>query len=406
MTGVLALHLIDRQILAILAEAVKTDLGLSDTQIGLMIGLGFSLLYSILGIPIARLADRADRGKIIALATAAWSLMTAVTGAAAGFYSMLLARMGVAVGEAGGILPLHSLVSDLYPEERRARAFAVVQLGGPIGILIAFFAVGALAAYLGWRLVFLGTGVLGVAFAVVLYYLLPEPRRGSQMVVPDTRPSRDAVRSLVMQPVYVHLVLGTALAGFGLYALISWMPSLLQRAFQLPLSSVGLWLGLSFGGAGALGVLAAGQLADRFLTTHAGAHALVPAVALVIAAPLTGIGIWSSSVAYCMAFLIIPIIAVSSWQAPIIAAVQKAADNDVRALASALMMFVLNLLGLGLGPPAVGLISDWLVQEHGADSLRYGLLVVPVALLWAAWHWFLATRHLSAAQCGVAETRA
>ena len=393
--GVLILHFIDRQIVAILLPDIKRDLVLSDTQAGVLTGLGFALFYSVLGVPIARLADRSDRVRIMSVAAIVWSGMTAVTGLAASFWSMLAARVGVAAGEAGGIPPLHSLVADLYPEERRARAFSVVQLGGPVGILLAFFVFGQLAERVDWRVLFYATGGVGVAFALVFWRVCPEPRREAGLPRAAPAPMGSAFGALVRQPAYLHLVAGTALAGFALYALVTWMPSFLGRSFGMARGDIGLVLGLSFGGAGALGVLAFGALADLVFRRHAGAHALVPALMVAVAAPLAGAAFFASTPTGAIALLLLPIVMISGWQAPSIAAVQKVATPQTRALAAALLMLVLNLVGLGLGPLAVGVLSDALAGRYGADSLRYALLAVVPALLWAAVHWLLAAGHLA-----------
>ena len=393
--GVLILHFIDRQIVAILLPDITRDLSLSDTQAGVLTGIGFALLYSILGIPIARLADRSDRVRIMSVAAVVWSGMTGVTGLAAGFWTMLAARMGVAAGEAGGIPPLHSLVADLYPEERRARAFSIVQLGGPIGILLAFFVFGSLAEVIGWRELFYATGLFGIGFALLFWRLCPEPRRGqTQKDGTAALPVREALSSLLRSPAYLHLVAGTALAGFALYALVTWMPTFLGRSFGMERAEIGLVLGLSFGGAGALGVLLFGQVADRVFRRHRGAHALVPALMVLAAAPLAALAFLSQSASAAIALLLLPIVMVSGWQAPSIAAVQKVAQPRTRALAAALLMLILNLVGLGLGPLAVGVLSDALSGRFGADSLRYALLAIVPALVWASVHWLLAARHL------------
>jgi len=391
---VLLLHLVDRQIMAILAEPIKKDLHFSDTQIGLLTGLGFSFIYSVLGIPIARLADRYDRRKIISIATASWSVMTAVSGMATGFFTMLLARMGVAAGEAGGIPPLHSLVADLYPEHKRARAFSIVQLGGPLGVLIAFFGGGLLVAYFDWRAVFYGAGLLGVLFAVVIWIYLPEPRRHAKITVKEKGSSLAAIRVLVSQPAYVHLVLGTALGGFGLYAMIIWFPSFLQRSFALSVSQTGIVLGVLFGVIGGISVLVIGVIADRHFLKDKGAHAKIPALMMFIAVPFFVAGLMSQTITMAIVMFIIPIMMVSAWHAPTFAAIQKVAPQENRAMATAFSMFVMNMIGLGLGPLVVGILSDYFEPVFGVDSLKIGLAVVPVVFLWAGIHWTIAAGYL------------
>jgi predicted MFS family arabinose efflux permease len=394
--GVLILHFIDRQIVAILLPDISADLKLSDTQAGVLTGIGFALLYSVLGIPIARLADRGNRVGIISVAIVVWSAMTAVSGTVIGFFTMLAARMGVAVGEAGGIPPLHSLVSDLYAEDRRARAFAVIQMGGPIGILLAFFVFGTLAETLGWRNLFILTGLFGIVYAVLFWLVTPEPRRaGGARAVPDTAPLKETMRHLATLKAYRHLVIGTALGGFALYALVTWMPTLLGRSFGLPRDQIGLILGTTFGGAGLIGVLAFGTLADLAHRRTRGAHAWVPAAMMAMAAPFALAAFLSNSVVGLIGLLVIPIVLASGWQAPTIAAVQEVVPPNTRALASSLLMLFLNLVGLGLGPLAVGVASDMLQPTFGGQSLQYAMILTVPAFLWSALHFAIAGRHLA-----------
>ncbi len=394
---VLFMHLIDRQIMAILAEPIKADVGLSDTQIGLLTGLGFSLLYSILGIPLARLADRFDRVHILSAATAVWSAMTIVTGMTGSFITMMASRMGVAAGEAGGIPPLHSLIADLFVEEHRARAFSIVQLGGPLGVLVAFFGGGFLVAAFDWRTVFYVAGGLGLLLVPLLLWLMPEPRRNVSTTTTHTpEPFWASMSLLIGQRAFVYLVFGAAFAGMGLYAMVIWAPSFLIRSFELPIENVGVVLGLAFGVLGAVAVLGAGQIADWVRRFDDGAHASVPAIMMAAAAPLSVAGLLASTMPYAMAFLLIPIMAMSAWQAPVIAAIQCTATARTRALAAALFMFVLNFVGLGFGPFLVGLASDHLNAQHGANSLRFALLIVPAAFTIAALFWLLAAREIRA----------
>jgi len=392
--GVLMLHLIDRQIMAILAEPIKQDLHFSDTEIGLLTGIGFSFVYSLLGIPIARYADRHDRGILIAVATAIWSIFTAISGLATGFISMLLARVGVAVGEAGGIPPLHSLVADLYPEHKRARAFSIVQLGGPLGVLVAFLGGGLLISYFNWRTVFFGAGILGIIFALILVFCLPEPRRHKKCVTHMANSSVSDIMKLMTNPVYRHLVMGTALAGFGLYAMIIWFPSFLQRSYALPIAQVGIYLGLMFGVLGAVAVIGTGILADYYYKKKSNAHIFIPAVMMFIAVPFFLSGLFCESSPMGIVFFVLPIMMVSAWHAPIFAAIQKITPTENRSLAAALNMFVLNMIGLGFGPLTVGILSDYFEPAYGSDSLKIGLCVVPISLSWAAIHWFIAAKML------------
>jgi predicted MFS family arabinose efflux permease len=263
-------------------------------------------------------------------------------------------------------------------------------------VLLAFFVFGALAEHFGWRTLFYATGAVGIVFALVFGRVAPEPRRRGGFPERSRVRSMDDVSTLLHIPAYLHLVAGTALAGFALYALVTWMPTFLGRSFGLPRSEIGLILGLSFGLGGAAGVLGFGWLADRVRKTRPGAHALVPAVMVLIAAPFTVMAFLSSSKGETIALLLVPIIMVSGWQAPTIAAVQKVVAPGTRALAAAMLMLILNLVGLGFGPLVVGVLSDALTPRFGDSSLRYALLVTAPALVWAGIHWLLAARALAA----------
>jgi predicted MFS family arabinose efflux permease len=394
--GVLVLHFIDRQIVAILLPDISAELALNDTQAGVLSGIGFALLYSLLGIPIARLADRGNRVAIIAISAVVWSGMTAVSGLAINFLTMLAARMGVAVGEAGGIPPLHSLVADLYSEDRRGRAYAVVQMGGPIGILLAFFVFGALADTFGWRMLFVLTGLFGIGFAALFWIVTPEPRRlGGIGAAPASAPLMETLRELAALKAYRHLVIGTALAGFALYALVTWMPTLLGRSFGLPRDQIGLVLGTTFGGAGLIGVLAFGILADLAHRRSRAAHALVPMAMMALAAPFALAAFLSNALAGLLGLLVLPIVMASGWQAPVIAAVQQVVPPNARALAASLLMLFLNLIGLGFGPLAIGIASDLLSPTFGEQSLQYAMILIVPAFLWSAVHFAIAGRHLA-----------
>lgn len=394
--GVLVLHFIDRQIVAILLPDISAELALSDTQAGILSGIGFALLYSLLGIPIARLADRGNRVAIISIAAVVWSAMTAISGLTVNFLTMLAARMGVAVGEAGGIPPLHSLVADLYSEDRRGRAYAVVQMGGPIGILIAFFVFGALADTFNWRMLFIFTGLFGIGFSALFWFVTPEPRRrGGIEAAPESAPLNETLRQLAALKAYRHLVIGTALAGFALYALVTWMPTMLARSFGLPRDQIGLILGTTFGGAGLIGVLAFGILADLAHRRSRAAHALVPMMMMTLAAPFALAAFLSDSLAGLLGLLVLPIVMVSGWQAPVIAAVQQVVSPNARALAASLLMLFLNLIGLGFGPLVIGIGSDLLFPTFGDRSLQFAMILIVPALLWSAVHFALAGRHLA-----------
>jgi predicted MFS family arabinose efflux permease len=377
LAAVMLLHVLDRQLIAILAEGIKADLNLSDTQLGLLSGLAFSIFYSVLGVPIARCADRGDRSRIIAAATATWSVMTGICGFAGSFASLLIARMGVAVGEAGGLPPLHSLVADYFEAAKRASALAVIQLGGPAGVFAAFIFGGYVGRAFGWRAAFVIAAVPGVLLALLLWFALPGPRRERHRVgarVADgSERALGAARVLLASAAYRFVVLGMVSAGFGLYALLLWLPSMFQRSYGWDVQRTGVVLGLVTGIAGAIGVICGGLATDRLHRTDRAAQARVPAVMMTMAAPLTLLALAMPSGSAAVVALALPIGLASGWQPAAIAAVQSIAAAHQRATASAVALFALNLIGLGLGPLLVGVASDFLAPVLPADSVRVAL---------------------------------
>lgn len=393
---VLFVHLLDRQIFAIVAEPIKAELALSDTQFGLLAGIGFAVLYSVLGIPAALWADRRDRVILLGVATITWSLMTAMNGLATGFWTLLAARAAVAVGEAGGIAPLHSLIADLHEEGSRARAFSILQLGGPIGMFVAFCGGGLIAASFEWRTVFLVAGAIGVVVGGIVLWRMPEPRRQQGFIAPRQR-ALAGLSGLLAQRGFLWLLAGTALAGAGFYATLSWAPSLLARSFGLDIARIGLVLGVSFGLLGSIAIITAGILGDRLRATRSGAYPLLAAWTIGAAAVAAMVALVLPPSPWSLLLFAVPVMGLSAWQVPMIAAIQDYARADNRASASALFMLALNLGGMGLGPTLVGVLSDALAVDFGQQSLRFALLVVPAALVGASACWLVAARFRPAA---------
>lgn len=390
-------NFIDRQIVNILAEPIARDLGLSDTQIGLMTGLAFALFYTALGLPIARYADRATthRPRLIAVALATWSLMTALCGLAQNFIQLLLARIGVGVGEAGCTPPAHSLISDMVPPERRSSALAFYSLGIPVGSLLGMMIGGVLADWFGWRQAFLFVGLPGVGMAVLVWFLLKEPRyegvlRQNAASAPPEMPLMQAVGSVLGSRAFVLLLIAGSAAAFLSYGKVTWTTIFFQRTHELTPGEVGFWFGLINGIAGAAGTFLGGWLADKYGATNRRHVLTAPAVGMAIAAPIAFLAYQAPTWPIALALLIIPTLCNSLYYGPVYSAAQGLVPIRSRAIAAATLLFFQNLIGLGLGPLFFGMLSDWLQPSFGAESVRYVLYgaaflgLIPAFFFWRA----------------------
>ena len=392
-------NFLDRQIVTILAEPIKVDLGLSDTQIGLMTGLAFAIFYTVLGIPIARLADRANRVSIISAALVIWSAMTALCGMAQNFAQMLAARIGVGVGEAGCSPPAHSLIADYFPPEKRASALSVYALGIPIGSILGLLAGGWIAEWYGWRMAFYLVGLPGIALAIIFKMTVKEPLRG--MSEPggagkalEQPPLGETLRTLLGKRTLMHLAMGGALTSFVGYGLGQWMPAFFMRIHDMGIAETATYFGLVLGVASAIGTLLGGTIADRLRGWDQRVYAWLPAAGVLIAFPFYVVAMTMNNPYWAIAILVVPSLLNSLWLGPTFGTIQNLAPMRMRALASAVLLFVLNIIGLGLGPFLVGVFSDLLIPVAGEDSLRWAILLATVAYFWAGAHFLLAGRNL------------
>ena len=282
-------NFIDRQILGILVEPIRLELGVSDTAMGLLTGLGFALFYTLLGIPIARYADRANRRNLIAVAVGIWSVFTAAQGLAQNYWQLLAYRIGVGVGEAGCSPPAHSILADYYPANERATALGIYSLGIPIGILFGFFVGGWMNEWFGWRVAFFVVGIPGIVLALVIRFSVREPERGmseTRVTAPGSQPSVAAVfRYLLARRSFVHMALGGGITAFVGYGLISWSAAFLARSHGMSSGEIGTWLGLIFGIPGGIGIVLGGRLADYLGARDARWYLWIVALALLISVP-------------------------------------------------------------------------------------------------------------------------
>jgi len=397
-------NFIDRQILGILAVPIKTELGLSDGALGMLGGLAFALFYTFLGIPIARLADRVGRVGIIAVAVGLWSFATAACGAAHSFAQLFWARLAVGVGEAGGVAPAYSLICDYFPSRQRARALAVYSFGIPIGSALGIVLGGFITHWMSWRMAFLIVGSVGFWTAPLLKLTVREPRRGGLDRAPAVATAKQAVHpplsavlaTLVSKPSFWGLALGGGTCSMMGYGLFFWMPSFLVRSFGLSVLQASLFYGGLVLVAGTAGIWAGGVLADRLGLRSRSAYAWLPAVAFLCTVPFYAVGVLSTNLAVCLLLLSIPTALALAWLGPVLAAVQHLVLPAERSTASAVFLFVNNLLGLGVGTMLIGAISDALHVRGGigVESLRYAILAGLTCYLIAAALFMWAARHL------------
>ena len=372
LTLVYVFNFIDRQILVILQESIKADLGLSDTQLGLLSGFTFAIFYVTVGIPIARLADRSNRKNIVAGSLAIWSAMTALSGMAQSFIQLLLARIGVGVGEAGGSPPAHAIISDYFEPEKRATALSIYSTGIYFGVLLGFPLGGWLNAAYGWRIAFLGLGLPGVLFALLFYFTVKEPQRVKSKNDQSTN-FKGVLKFLLAKKSFIYLACATGLHTFCTYGLGGWIPSFLVRVHGVSIESVSLWLGLIIGLGGAAGTYMGGYLADRLGKNDKTWYFKVSAYSALVSIPFSVVVYFSSSMSLILAALVVVYICYSMFLGPSIAVTHSMVPPNMRAFSSAILFFVLNLIGLGFGPLVIGIISDLLIPTFGNESLRWAL---------------------------------
>ena len=398
LTIVYAFNFIDRQLLAILQESIKADLGLSDGQLGLLAGFAFAVFYVTAGIPIARLADRSNRRNIVAVSVFLWSLMTAVSGFVQNYTHLLLARIGVGIGEAGGSPPSHSIISDIFPPEKRASALGFYSTGVNIGILFGFLLGGWLNEFFGWRVAFMVVGAPGIILAILVRMTMAEPIRGlteQKQVSNATVPFKRVVALLWSRRSFRHMALAAGLNAFAGYGSASWSASFFIRSHGMSTGELGTWLALISGLCGAIGVFYGGVIADKLAPRDKRWYMWVPALAGLISVPFIVFVYVLDNAYMALVLSIMPGLLHNVYLGNTIATTHSLVGLRMRALSSAILFLILNLIGLGLGPLIIGVLSDYLQPAFGVDSLRHAMLyVLPTAMFWSACHFYLAARTL------------
>lgn len=383
---------LDRMVIAILLEPIKLELHLSDSEMGLITGFAFAMVYAVLGLPLARIADRHSRVTLLSVCLAVWSAMTALTGLVRGFIEMFCVRMAVGVGEAGCGPAAHSLLGDLFPRERRAFAISVFQAGGMLGQSAGLALAGVIAQLWGWRAALMVVGLFGVPLAVLIYTTLREPARGEDHARAASESMLTTITLLFARPPLRHLVLGISIATFGSYGMLQWLPAFFIRLHGLSLTEVGLYVGAAKGGAGVLGTVFGGFVLTRLGPRDVRWELWWPMAMFGIAPAFMLISLWAGAWQVALVLQMIATFIGSSASGVALSAVQSYAETYRRATALAVLGLVSSLMGLGLGPVLVGTISDLLAPHVGVDSLRYALMVLALLPIWGAVHLWIASR--------------
>ena len=394
-------NFIDRQILYILLEDIKADLVLTDTQLGFLGGIAFAIFYSTLGVPIARLADRSSRRNVIAWAIFIWSGMTALTGLAGNFWQIAAARIGVGIGEAGCSPPAHSMVSDYFPPERRATALGIYALGIPIGAGLGYLAGGWLQEWYGWRRSFMIVGIPGIFMALFVRAFLREPPRGHfdpksvQESEAEQSSVADVFRFMGRLRSFGHMSFGAALHAFYGYGAAAFVPSFFRRVHGMEASELGSYLALLAFTGGVLGTYLGGALGDWIGARDKRWYMWLPGLATLATVPFSIATYLHPNPYVALGVSFFGMILGSFWLGPTFAMTQTLVRPQMRAVASAVLLLIVNLIGLGLGPQTVGIVSDLFQARLGTESIRYALLVVVVTCAtWSALHYLLAARHV------------
>ena len=370
--------------MTILIEPIKMEFGASDTQMGLLSGLAFALFYATLGIPVARLADRWSRRNVLAISMTTWSAVTALCATATGFWHLLLLRIGVGIGEAGGTPPSQSLLADYFPPEKRAFAQGILATAPNIGILVGLFGGALIAEAYGWRSVFLVFGIPGVLLAILIQLTIKEPLKVTVSASEEGAGLFSTLGNIFRLPSFAHIMVGVGFTGIAGYGLGVWSPSFLVRVHNMSLVDAGLYLGLIGVFGGGLGTISSGLLVDRLARRDKRWQLWLPAIGIFLALPTQlAFLLWPAEhrlvmgdvdVPFALVFMGLSAVFASFWIAPSYAAVQNLVPQYWRTQASALMLLAINLLGMGLGPLLVGMLSD-LLSQFGDSSVRFGLSI-------------------------------
>lgn len=392
LTVVAAYNYIDRLVLSLVLEDIKQDLDLSDTQLGLLSGIAFSLFYSVAAIPIARWADRGNRNLIVSSTTALWSGMVILCGLVSSFAQLLIVRVGVAVGEAGCLPPAQSLIADYFSRKIRPKAMAVYWLCYPLAVIFGYLVGGWLADQFGWRITFIILGVPGILLALLVKLTLREPRfDGSEIInKSDHLGFYKVLKTLWKEKTFRRILIAFCVAYFFASGIFQWVPTFYIRSHGVELDELGTWFAFSWGLCGLLGGYLGGVITTKYAASKE--RLQMRAVALIFIASSLVFALICLTESKLHSFLFLSMIGVLAnlSNGAIFSAIQSLVDEKMRSVSIALIFFLANLIGLGFGPLAVGLISDLLEPHFGNESLRYALVAFTPGYLWVAYHYWLA----------------
>jgi MFS family permease len=397
-----AFNNVDRLVLGLVLQDIKLDLNLTDTQLGYLTGLAFALFYSVMGLPIARWADRGNRIVIISITTALWSVMLALSAAASNFIQLMLIRVGVAVGEAGCLAPSQSLLADHFDRAERPRAFALFMLAGPLSVLLAYLVGGWLNEHYGWRMTFVLIGAPGLILSVLTWLTLREPRVAKHTSVLDVVPSASPVadlgtvlRTLWKIRTFRHLVLCFAILLFFSSGIQQWQPAFFMRTHGLKTAELGAWFAAIFASASLIGIYLGGEWASRFAAGNESLQLKVAGGMYCLFGVVSALVYLSPWLWLAFALLFVATLLATAANGPLFAMIQTLVPERMRATAIAALLLVANLIGMGLGPLATGGMSDLFRPWAGEDSLRYALIALSPGYFWCMWHVLRASRTIA-----------
>ena len=381
-TVVSMVNIADRLIMSILMEDIKAEFHLSDTQVGLLVGLAFALFYALMSFPIARWADIGNRKNILSLAVILWSGMTALCGAAVGFYSLFFARLGVGVGEAGGSPPTYSLIADYFKPSERARAMGVYMVGAALGTGGGLIIGGILGEMLGWRTTFLVLGIPGVLLGLLFFFTVKEPQRGrldaGEAKDKQAKDINKTLKSLAANPVFIRISVSFAMLTMIGYAMAFWLAPIMLRNFDVSLGKVGLYLGLTYIAAGIPAPLIGGYLTDYMAKRDARWLAWIPAIAIVIVSVALWFCVMADSFEVFLSFFVLAYFVFMIPQGASLSLLQSSLGAGERAVGASFALIINSLIGAALGPLLVGMLSDAMAAGYGVKSLNYALIIVSI----------------------------
>jgi predicted MFS family arabinose efflux permease len=393
-------NFVDRQILAILLPQIRDEFGTSDAYLGFLSGTAFALFYVTLGVPIAQYADRCNRRNLIAASVALWSAMTALSGLAANIWHLTAARIGVGIGEAGCSPPAHSMIADYFPPEKRSTAMGIYTMGISAGIMTAYLAGGWVAQNIGWREAFFVVGIPGLLLAAIVRFTVPEPQRGASesRTMSGQRPRlSEVIRFLAARRSFLHMATAAGLSSFVGYSVIGFLPSFMVRSFDMELAALGRWLGLILGISGGAGFFFGGYFADRLgRGSHRKALNYIAAT-ILLSTGLLAMMFMAKNSATALLLFILPAATMNVYLAPVLAEAQSLVALRMRATTSALVLLIINVIGLAFGPLITGSLSDYLEPRFAEESMRFSLLIVTLVISpWAVWHYYNAGKWIDA----------